>query len=318
MKVNIRKIYQNSAFPGFIFFICAVTVNIILQPNFFSIKVLQSNLLTFTPIILVSIAQAIIIISGAVDLSIGAGISLITVVMAITMKNSLISIILSVLLVFIVSLAMSSINGFFVSYLKLPSLLMTFATSAIWLGIALVFMPRPGGYIPPVFYKSYSKSLAGFIPVPLIILIGVFILWYFISKSTTHKYIYAVGSNEYSSYASGINVRWTRLKAFMIASIFVSLAGICVVGQTATGDARSGLGFTLNSVAAAIIGGVSLSGGKGNIPGVVMGGLILGILMNIIYFANISTFYQEFIKGAIIILAIAVGMIPKIIKDRTT
>ncbi len=317
MKIKIRKIYQNSAFPSFIFFLCAVIVNIILQPNFFSANVLRSNLLTFAPIILVGIAQAIIIISGAVDLSIGASISLITVVMAITMRDSLISIILSILLVFVVSLSMGLVNGIFISYLKLPPLLMTFGTAAIWLGIALVFMPRPGGYIPIVFYKSYSKSLGGYIPVPLLILLGAFIIWYFITKTRTHKYIYAVGSNEYSSYASGINVRWTKIKAFMIASIFVALAGICVVGQTATGDARSGLGFTLNSVAAAIIGGVSLSGGKGNIPGVVMGGLILGILINIIYFANITTFYQEFIKGAIIILAIIVGMIPKIIRERS-
>lgn len=318
IKSNLRKVYQNTAFPGFVFFLCAVIVNIILQPNFFSLNVFRANLLTFAPLILVSMAQAIIIISGSVDLSLGAGISLITAVMATVMKDSLTSIIFTILLVFIVSLAMSMVNGLFISYLKMPPLLMTFATSAVWLGIALVFVPRPGGYIPPAFYLSYGKNLAGFIPVPLIIIIGAFIIWFFITKSRTHKYIYAVGSNEYSSYASGINVRWTRLKAFMIASIFVALAGICVVGQTATGDARSGLGFTLNSIAAVIIGGISLSGGKGNIVGGVMGAFILVLLINILYFANVTTFYQEFIKGAIIILAIAVGMIPKIIKDRAT
>ena len=112
--------------------------------------------------------------------------------------------------------------------------------------------------------------------------------------------------------ASGINVTWTKIFAFLVSGVFVAMAALCVVGQTATGDARSGQGFTLNSVAAAVIGGIAFSGGKGNYLGAAMGGIILGLLINIIYFANITSFYQEFMKGVIIIVALLIGAVPRL------
>jgi ribose transport system permease protein len=100
-----------------------------------------------------------------------------------------------------------------------------------------------------------------------------------------------------------------------VSGVFVALAALCVVGQTATGDARSGQGFTLNSVAAAIIGGIAFSGGKGNFVGAIIGGIILGLLINIIYFANITSFYQVFTKGAIILVALLIGAVPRLRRE---
>ncbi|MBV9673874.1 MAG: ABC transporter permease, partial [Verrucomicrobia bacterium] len=115
----------------------------------------------------------------------------------------------------------------------------------------------------------------------------------------------------------GVNVPRTKIFAFFVSGVFTSLAALCVLGQTATGDARSGQGFTLNSVAAAVIGGISFSGGKGNYVGAFIGGMILGLLTNIIYFANITSFYQELMKGVIIIVALLVGALSRFQRSQT-
>ena len=129
------------------------------------------------------------------------------------------------------------------------------------------------------------------------------------------RHLYAVGGHEKAARASGIKVVRTKIFAYFVSGIFVAMAALCVVGQTATGDARSGQGFTLNSVAAAIIGGIAFSGGKGNYLGAAIGGVILGLLINIIYFAQITSFYQEFMKGAIIIVALLVGAVPRLRRE---
>ena len=132
------------------------------------------------------------------------------------------------------------------------------------------------------------------------ILLVAFGICALLGRTRAFRHLYAVGGSERAARASGINVTRTKIFAFFVSGIFIAMAALCVVGNTATGDARSGASFTMNSVAAAVIGGIAFSGGKGNYAGAAMGGIILGLLINIIYFANITSFYQEFMKGVII------------------
>jgi ribose transport system permease protein len=292
-----------------------IIVNAILQPTFFSYQVFKLNFMTFTPLILVSLAQATVILVGAVDLSIGAAISLVTVVMASLMKDSTPSILLIALLGVGVALFLSLFNGFFIGYIGPPPLIMTFATSTVWFGIALLIMPTPGGYIPEAYYSLYGKSLGGFLPVPVLVLLIAIAFCLLLGRLRAFRHLYAVGGSEAAARASGIRVTATKVFAFLVSGVFTAMAALCVVGQTATGDARSGQGFTLNSVAAAVIGGISFAGGRGSYVGAIMGGIILGLLINIIYFANITSFYQEFMKGVIIIVALLIGAVPRLRRE---
>jgi ribose transport system permease protein len=310
-----RELLQNSSFPSFLMLVLLVAVNAILQPNFFSYQVFRINFMTFTPLILVSLAQATVILVGAVDLSLGAGISLVTTVMASLMKDSPSSIVLIALLGIGVAVFLSVFNGFFIGFVGPPPLIMTFATSTIWFGAALLLMPHPGGYIPEAYYGLYTTSIGGFLPVPVVVLMTAGAFCLLLGRLRAFRHLYAVGGNEKAARASGINVTATKIFAFFVSGVFVALAALCVVGQTATGDARSGQGFTLNSVAAAVIGGIAFSGGKGNYLGAAMGGIILGLLINIIYFANITSFYQEFMKGVIIIVALLIGAVPRLRRE---
>jgi ribose transport system permease protein len=163
---RLKNVLQDSSFPSVIMLVLLIIVNAILQPGFFSYQTFRMNFMTFTPLILVSLAQATLLLVGAVDLSLGAGISLVTAVMASLMGNSVGSIVLISLLGIAVAIVLSLWNGAFIAYIGPPPLILTFATSTVWFGIALVLMPSPGGHIPEAYYTLYGKSLGGFPPCP--------------------------------------------------------------------------------------------------------------------------------------------------------
>jgi ribose transport system permease protein len=232
------------------------------------------------------------------------------------MSDSILNIILITLVSFAVIIAIGAFNGTLIGSAGLPPLITTFGTSGIVLGTAILLMPVPGGYVPKFFYKLYSSSILNYIPFPLIILAIGIIFWIIISRTAVYRYIYAIGSNEDGAYAAGIKVGNVRLMAHIIAGFFVGLAGLCLLLLTATGEYRSGIAYALNSVAAVVIGGISLKGGKGNIWGAIIGAITLGLLNNIIFFASVSSFYQDFAKGMIIILSLSIAAIPRVRAER--
>jgi ribose transport system permease protein len=311
--IDLLKNYsKDSSFPAFIVLVLLVAINASLQPTFFSYDSIKSNFMTFTPLILISMAQGIIILSGNLDLSVGAGMSLLTCVMASLLTDSITSVILVVLLGIAVSVALGAFNGVFAGHVGLPPLISTFATNAIFFGLAMTIMPLPGGHVPKFFYRWYRGDILKIIPVPIFILLIGIGVWVIIKRTAVYRYIYAVGGNAEGAYSSGIKVSNVKLMAYVLAGIFAALAGICLLLSTAIGDPRAGLSYTLNSVAAVVIGGISLKGGKGSIGGAMVGAIILGLLMNIIFFAQVSSLYQGFARGLIIVISLSLAAIPKL------
>ena len=287
-----------------------ILINFILQPSFFRGRIIRSNLATFTPMMLLAAGQAIIILSGKLDLSVGAGISLINCILANTMGDDPGRNLLAILLALGVAVAAGALNGFVVAYLKLPALIATFATSAVWLGISLFLRPQPGGYIP-MWANTFYRFHVGVITTSLLMVVVMMFLWYAIRRRRIGRYIYAVGSNAESAFDSGINTKRVILSAYVLGWVFVFLASFAISAQMSSGDAYMGLPFALNSIAAVVIGGVVLGGGRGSVLGAVFGAVILGLVLNIIYYANISSIYQEFMKGAIIVAALMLTLVYK-------
>lgn len=318
MRINqrLKNLTIMTNFTTYAVFILLIVINAILQKGFFDPYTMKINITAFAPLILVSMAQGIIIISGSIDLSIGASITLVNTILARLMKDSGLSVILALLAALGAAMIIAAINGFAVGYLKLPSMVATFAMSAMVFGTALFIMPQPGGYIPPFFYQAYQKNLLLIIPIPLVVIAISLGLWRIFKTRKIILYIYAVGGDPVNAAASGIDVAKTKLYSFLISSVYIFFAGIVVTAQTATGDARVGQGFMLTSVAAAVIGGIALKGGKGNMIGAACGGCILVLAINIIFFANIPSNYQEFFKGVIIILALCLAIIPSLQKRK--
>jgi ribose transport system permease protein len=194
-------------------------------------------------------------------------------------------------------------NGTLVAYFKVPSFIGTFASSFVWLGVAIMFAPIPGGDVTRNFINFFKKSFGPLNVVLIIIIIALF-GWFLLKKYRLGRYIYATGSNKEAAYRNGINVKRITLIAFAIGWVFVFLGTLALTSQTRSGDARIGEPFALNSIAAAVVGGVAMSGGRGSPFGAALGAISLSIIMNIIYFAGITTSFQVLFRGAIIIAAL--------------
>lgn len=288
-----------------------------LQRNFFAMKSIVRNINSFTPLILLTMGQAVVILSGGLDLSVGSALSLLTCVLTSVMREGVpITGFYALAVAFIVAMAIGVINGVGIGYLKIPPVIVTFATSFIWLGIALFLRPTPGGETVDwfqAFYKignierapAFLKAFGNVIPPALILVILGCLLWFIISRMKTGRYIYAVGSNSESAYETGINTARVQTQACMINSVFVLLAALFFVGQNRSGDARMGDPLTLKAIAAAVVGGIALTGGRGSVYFALIGALIFSFVSKIIFFANIPNAYQTLFGGLIVIIAIA-------------
>lgn len=313
----LKRFVSNHDFPRLLILIAMFAMTAVMQKNFFAMKSIVRNINSFTPLILLTMGQAVVIISGGLDLSVGTALSLLTCVATSVMRQDVpITGVYALLITFAVALVMGLINGVGIGFFRVPPLIVTFATSYIWLGIALFLRPTPGGETVEwfqVFYKIRNiegapQALQAFgeiIPPALVLIILGCILWWIISRTKTGRYIYAVGSNSESAYVTGINTSWVQIKACLINSVFIFLAALFFIGQNRSGDARMGDPLTLKAIAAVVVGGIALTGGRGSVYYALVGALIFSFVSKIIFFANIPNAFQTLFSGVIIIIAIA-------------
>lgn len=319
MKINsvLKRLVSNPDFSRLLILILMFTLTAVLQRNFFAMKSIVRNINSFTPLILLTMGQAVVILSGGLDLSVGTALSLMTCVLTSVMKEGVpITGFFALAVAFAVAMAIGAVNGFGIGFLRIPPVIVTFATSFIWLGIALFLRPTPGGETVDwfqAFYKirnietapAFLKAFGEIIPPALILVLLGCVLWWVISRTKTGRYIYAVGSNSQSAYETGINTAWVQMRACMINSVFILLAALFFVGQNRSGDARMGDPLTLKAIAAAVVGGIALTGGRGSVYFALIGALIFSFVSKIIFFANIPNAFQTLFGGVIVIVAIA-------------
>jgi ribose transport system permease protein len=287
-------------------FFVAVIINYLLQPNFFRPAVLSGNLQTYLPLMLLTAGQTIVIIGGGIDLSIGAIVSLASVVMVHTMGDhpTTTQIFLAIGLGLLSGILAGLFNGICVAYLRFQPIVTTFASSFVFSGLALWVMPSPGGNVPSFLVDAYQATPLG---LPLTIWIGalVLLLWGLLRSTRYGPYLYAVGGQSMSAYVSGVPVPRIRLSTYTLAGLLAACSGLMLVMNTGTGDPLIGPPMTLNSIVAVVLGGTRLRGGQGGIAGSLIGVLILGLILNIISFANVPSWWQTLVNGVIIMLALA-------------
>ena len=313
----VKRYVARPEFSVLIILVMMLAIAAALQANFFEPKSIVRNMNAFAPLILLAMGQAIIIVSGGIDLSTGAALSLLTCVLTSVMKRGdPVTGVYALLIALVVAIATGAVNGVGIGYLRIPPVIVTFATSFIWLGAGLFLRPTPGGESVPWFKCFYdlsgiagapvaAKHLAAILPPAFwLIVIGV-LLWAFLKRTRTGRYFYAVGSNNDSAFESGINTARVQMYASIANSIFIFLAALFFVGQNQSGDARMGDPLTLKAIAAVVVGGIALSGGRGSVYFAIAGALILSLVNKIIFFANIPYAYQTLVGGAIVIAAIA-------------
>ena len=286
-----------------------IVVNALLQRNFFRPGILLSNLTTLLPLIMIAVGQAFVVKGGSIDLSLGAVVSLVNVVVVVIAERvgGTGGMFAGMVAGLAAGLACGLVNGILIAVFRLQAIVTTFATSIVIGGLALKVLPQAGGALPPAYYITYGASVLG-VPFVLIVLGMLVAAIGWVARTAFHTHLTAVGANRQGAYQTGLPVARIRIVSHVMAGGMAAVAALCILGVTGAGDPLMGQAFTLGSVSAVVLGGIALSGGWGHVMGTVLGGAILGFINNIIFFANIPYQFQSIVQGVIILLALAAGI----------
>ncbi|MEM1078063.1 MAG: ABC transporter permease [Pseudomonadota bacterium] len=288
---------------GFLIVIWAVTTA--LSPRFLTPANLKDILIQAAPLGFVVIGQMIVIIVRGLDLSVASIMATVAV-----LSTSLID---STPLIFALGLilgaAIGAVNGYLVAFRKVTPFLATLATMIVLQGIRFAYTGgAPGGTLPETFRWLATGDIAG-IPVALIALgLVAFAMHWLLERTVFGRRLKLYGDSPEAAYMTGAPTRMLVIMAFVISGVMAAFAGLFLVGYVGIVDNWTGRGYELDSIAAAVIGGAALSGGKGSVPGVLLAALILVSLFNIVVILGLSIELQLVIKGTLIILAAAVYM----------
>lgn len=277
-----------------------------LFPGLLSIAGVSKFAQSWLPLALVAMAQAILMLTGGISLAIGATVSLGAVIAATTMMGPL-GVAGGIAAVAFSGLGIGALCGVIAIRLRLPAIIVTLAASFIIAGIALLILPRPGGAIPAWF----SDLLAGNTPAALILLVLVALLWKLYLATPLGLSLYAAGENPVGAYRAGVPVDGARIAAYALSGLLSTLAGLFIAAQTGSGDPVIGNAFTLNSIAAAVLGGVGFLGGRGTMRGAIAGSLLLSVMINVMFFLGFPPVAQYVAQGLIIIGAVALPEITR-------
>jgi ribose transport system permease protein len=290
-----------------ILFVLSLIVNLILQPNMFAKETLNSNMRVFLPIILMSVGQAIVILGGGIDISVGSIVSIVNTVLAtrVGLDGSPEKMWQFVFVSLLAGLLAGAVNGFFIAYLRLQPIITTYATSFLYAGIALFILPNPGGGIPAQIAALYRETTPLGLPLAFYIIAIILLLWLYLSSTRFGKFLFAVGGKAEAAYETAVPVTMIQFSIYVISGFMSALSGIAITMLSGSGNAEIGSAMTLNSITAVVIGGNAMSGGIGGVAGPVMGSITLGIIQNIISFAHIDTWWETLVKATIIVVALA-------------
>lgn len=258
---------------------------------------------------LTGLGQGLVILTGGIDLSVGPLVCLTNSLAATLPRQSSpnATMALTAIVVLAVGALAGLTNGMLVAYGRLQPIIVTLATSSIFSGLALYVRPNPGGFVPFNYVDLLTGQINGTIPRSLVLLGIIVLLWFIFRRTRLGTRIYAIGGSEGAAYMSGVNVARTKVAAYTLAGLASAVAGLFFTAQTATGDALAGNVYTLNSIAAVVIGGALLLGGVGSFIGTIAGAYILSVIPSILYFYHVNSFYQSLFQGLIIILAVSLA-----------
>ena len=282
------------------------------SPYFLTAYNLKAVIRSLAFVGIVAIGQACLLLLGEIDLSVGSIAGLCGVIGGILMVNVGINPYLSLILCLILGAILGFLNGLIVVSLKLNALIVTIGTAGIFKGINLVISKgRAITGIPKEIYFLGQGYLFN-IPMPFVIMLIVLVLIVFLTKYTPFgRYMYAIGNSREASWILGIKVNFIRISTFMITGLLSALAGMIMVARLGSSQPAIGELWVLNSIAAAVIGGVALTGGIGSPAGALVGAAIIGVIENIIVLYGVSVYWQTAVSGSIIVGAVALDSISR-------
>jgi ribose transport system permease protein len=292
------------------------TVMTFLSDNFLTVSNLLNVARQISIVAIAAVGMTLVIIIGGIDLSIGSILAL-TGVLSATMYANVESAILALIVGILVGAAVGFFNGFVTAKGQIAGFITTLATMSAIRGFGFIYTDGvPVSATAPNYTFIGMGHILG-IPVPIIIMVIVLLFGsYTMNRTRFGRYIYAIGGNEQTSRWSGLKVDRITIYVYMLSGLLAGLAGVILSSRLASGQPFAGQGFELDVIAAVIVGGTSLAGGKGTISGTMIGVLLIGILSNGLTLLNVDSYYQMVIKGGIIILAVLIDSLGRRRKNK--
>jgi ribose transport system permease protein len=255
---------------------------------------------------ILAVGMTFVILTGGIDLSVGSVMAFTGTIMVGMMVNMGIPPIAAVLIGIVLGALLGYISGLFVAHARIPAIIVTLAMMEVARGAALLYT---GGYPLSGVSKSYGfigrGYLFGVIPMPAVIMILVFIIAYIIlNHLPIGRYIYAIGGNEEAVRLSGVKVKRIKAFVYLVSGVTAAISGLIMTSRLSSGQPMAGEGYELDAIAAVVLGGTSIAGGRGHIFGTILGALLLGVLSNGLNLMGVSPYVQRVLKGAIIVGAI--------------
>ncbi|MEG6513805.1 ribose ABC transporter permease [Desulforamulus ruminis] len=290
----------------FLIFIIICGVAGLLSEVFFTVNNMLNVARQVSITAIVAAGMTLVILIAGIDLSVGSVLAFTGAIIA-GMLSAKVALPVAILCALLVGLLFGFVNGFFVTKMGVPAFIATLALMVIARGMTLVYTK---GY--PLVVSETSFSIIGNgkiwgVPLPILLMILIYALMYWVLRYTSFgRYIYAIGGNEEASRLSGIAVDRIKIAVYGIAGLFSALSATIYTSRLMSAQPTAGVGIELDAIAAVIIGGTSLSGGRGGIVGTLFGALIMGVLDNVLNLMNVSPFYQSIAKGLVILVAVVV------------
>ena len=294
--------------------ILLIIVIALIEPLFLSPLNIITILRQVTIISILTMGITFVLITGGIDLSVGSNLAFTSVVVASISKIDGMPLIVAIFMAIIFGGLLGVINGIGVAYGNVPAFIMTLGTMISWRGAAmLITRATPIIGLPESFMGIAGTDIfsIGGVKVPSMVLFFfavLFISLFLLKKTVYGKWIYSVGGSEIAARYSGIKTKRVIMSVYIVSGLFAGLAGVLMTSRLNSGISTVGETFALDGISAAVIGGVSLSGGVGKVWRAVIGTLIIGTLQNGLHIMTISPFVQSIIQGAIIVVAVFVDM----------
>ncbi len=277
-------------------------------PHFLDQRNLFNVARQITMLSIVAFGMTVVLIAGGIDLSVGSVMAVTGVMVAALMKKYEVAVPLAVLLSVTAGLGIGTINGLVTNYLGIPSFIATLAMMTIARGLVLLYTTARPIYDFPKAFDFIGQGYVGPVPFPVILLAIIFVLMYLMLRYTVlGRYAYAIGGSAEVSRLSGINVKLNSTVLFAISGLCAGIAGVILASRMAAGEPTAAQGMELDAIAAVVVGGTSLFGGKGTLVGTLLGAFLMGVLANGLSLMGIEPFIQMAISGVIIIIAVTIS-----------
>jgi ribose transport system permease protein len=301
---------QRGTLFAFATFVVMFTIYVSNHPAGFTANVVQTAANKGVLLAFVAMAQALVVITAGIDLSVGMIFILTNCLASWIVVGTPLETALGIVGVLLAGLACGAVNGLIVIFGRLQPIVTTIATGAVYYGIALLLRPFPGGSVNEDLADLLTGKIWGVVPVSLVVLVVVVLLvWVPFSRSVMGRAAYATGSSEAAAYMSAMPIRRAKFLTYTLAGLLAGIGGLFLTFFTYTGEAAlaSGNAYTLFSIAAVVLGGISLYGGTGSAIGAVFGALAFRAIGDLLFVFDLDPLWQPLFQGVVLLIAVSLG-----------